>query len=98
MEEAHANLYKEAMNHLLAERETTYYVCLVCGYVADGIRPEICPVCGAKADQFMQLRSRRSMGRPAADRSRCRASPAPRPGEYRGVERGDGEQTPTTVL
>ncbi len=55
VEEAHANLYKEAMNHLLTESETTYYVCRVCGYVADGIRPEICPICGAKADQFMQF-------------------------------------------
>ena len=55
VEEGHANLYKEAMNHLLAERETTYYVCLVCGYVADGTRPEACPVCGAKADQFLHV-------------------------------------------
>jgi rubrerythrin len=52
VEEGHANLYKEAMNHLLAERETTYYVCLVCGYVADGVRPQTCPVCGAKSEQF----------------------------------------------
>jgi rubrerythrin len=55
VEEAHASLYKEAMNHLLAERETSYYVCMVCGYVADGIRPEACPVCGAKADQFISF-------------------------------------------
>jgi rubrerythrin len=55
VEEAHAGLYKEAMNHLLAEHETTYYVCLICGYVADGILPEACPVCGAKADQFIHF-------------------------------------------
>ena len=55
VEEGHANLYKEAMNHLLAERETTYYVCLVCGYVADGIRPETCPVCGAKGKMFKKV-------------------------------------------
>ena len=91
MEEAHANLYKEAMNHLLAERETTYYVCLVCGYVADGIRPEICPVCGAKADQFMQLRSRRSLGRPAADRLPLQAvTCAPIWGNTGVLEAGDG--------
>jgi rubrerythrin len=52
VEETHAKLYKEAMNHFLEERETVYYVCLVCGYVADGVLPEICPVCGAKAEQF----------------------------------------------
>ena len=55
VEETHAKLYKEAMNHLMAERETEYYVCLVCGYVADGIRPDICPVCGAKEDRFQRF-------------------------------------------
>ena len=52
VEETHAKLYKEAMNHMLEERETTYYVCQVCGYVADGILPDVCPVCGAKREQF----------------------------------------------
>jgi len=52
VEETHAKLYKEAMNHFMEERETAYQVCLVCGYVADGIRPDTCPVCGAGADQF----------------------------------------------
>lgn len=52
VEETHAKLYKEAMNHLMEERETSYHVCLVCGYVADGVLPESCPVCGAKRDQF----------------------------------------------
>jgi rubrerythrin len=52
VEESHAKLYKDAMNHLLEERETTYHVCQVCGYVADGVLPETCPVCGAGKDQF----------------------------------------------
>jgi rubrerythrin len=52
VEETHAKLYKEAMNHMLEERETTYYVCQVCGYIADDILPDICPVCGAKREQF----------------------------------------------
>jgi len=52
VEKTHAKLYKEAMNHLLEERETAYYVCLICGYVADGILPEICPVCGAGKEKF----------------------------------------------
>ena len=46
VEDTHAKLYKEAMAHLLQERETTYYVCEVCGYVADGVLPEECPICG----------------------------------------------------
>jgi rubrerythrin len=52
VEETHAKLYKEAMSHLLEERETTYQVCLVCGYVADGMLPEVCPVCGAPKEKF----------------------------------------------
>jgi rubrerythrin len=52
VEEGHAKLYKEAMNHLLTERETTYHVCLVCGYIADGLLPEVCPVCGAPQAKF----------------------------------------------
>ena len=53
VEEIHAKLYKEAMDHVLEERQTTYYVCDVCGYVSDGVLPEECPVCGAKKDRFV---------------------------------------------
>ncbi|HOJ51637.1 MAG TPA: rubrerythrin family protein [Syntrophales bacterium] len=55
VEEIHAKLYKEAMNHLLEERETTYYVCTVCGYVSDGLLPEECPICNAKKDLFIEF-------------------------------------------
>lgn len=55
VEETHAKLYKEAMNHFMEERETSYHVCKVCGYVADGILPEECPVCGAKKDRFVSF-------------------------------------------
>ncbi|OPY91142.1 MAG: Rubrerythrin-2 [Syntrophaceae bacterium PtaU1.Bin231] len=53
VEEGHAKLYKEAMNHLLEERETSYFVCEVCGYVSDGVLPAACPVCGAPKEQFL---------------------------------------------
>jgi rubrerythrin len=52
VEEVHAKLYKEAMNHMMEERETKYYVCKICGYVSDGALPEKCPVCAAPKDQF----------------------------------------------
>ena len=55
VEDVHAKLYKEAMDNVLEERETTYHVCLVCGYVADGIQPEICPVCGAGKEKFKSM-------------------------------------------
>jgi len=56
VEDVHANLYKKAMNHLMAERETTYYVCQVCGYVSDGVWLEACPVCSAPKDQFVEFK------------------------------------------
>ncbi|MHB8138948.1 MAG: rubrerythrin family protein [Smithellaceae bacterium] len=52
VEETHAKLYKQAMNHFMEERETVYHVCKVCGYVADGELPDECPVCAAKKEQF----------------------------------------------
>ncbi len=52
VEETHAKLYKQAMYHFMEERQTVYHVCKVCGYVADGVLPEECPVCAAKKDQF----------------------------------------------
>ena len=55
VEEIHAKLYKEAMGHLMEERETSYYVCKVCGYVSDGVLPDACPVCQAKAEQFEKI-------------------------------------------
>jgi rubrerythrin len=55
VEDGHAKLYKEAMAHLMEERETTYYVCKVCGYVSDGVLPDECPVCGAKKEEFFKF-------------------------------------------
>jgi len=55
VEDVHAKLYKEAMSHMMEERETVYYVCKVCGYVSDSILPEECPVCGAMKEQFAQF-------------------------------------------
>ena len=55
VEETHAKLYKEAMNHFLEDRETQYHVCKICGYVADGVLPDECPVCGAKRDRFVSF-------------------------------------------
>jgi len=48
----HAKLYERAIYHMIKAQMTTYYVCQVCGYVADGKVPDPCPVCGASKDQF----------------------------------------------
>ncbi len=56
VEDGHAKLYKHAMNDLIGERKTTYYVCQVCGYVSEGVLPETCPVCSAPKDQFVEFK------------------------------------------
>jgi len=56
VEDGHAKLYRHAMNDLIGERETTYYVCQVCGYVSDGTLPETCPICSAPKDQFVEFK------------------------------------------
>ena len=55
VENRHAELYKKAMNDMLADRETTYYVCQVCGYVSEDEAPEKCPTCGAVTGKFKQV-------------------------------------------
>jgi rubrerythrin len=53
--EAHSRLYKNAMEDMLDNREVTYYVCNVCGYIAEDHLPETCPVCHAKKENFFQF-------------------------------------------
>jgi rubrerythrin len=55
VEARHAALYKKAMNDMLAERETDYYVCQVCGYINEDNAPENCPVCGAVKTKFKKI-------------------------------------------
>ena len=53
VESGHAELYKKAMNDMLTDRETEYYVCQVCGYVSENEAPDNCPVCGAVKGKFL---------------------------------------------
>ncbi len=55
VEEMHAKLYEKALDHLIAQRRTEYYVCQVCGYVSDGKLPENCPICGATKKAFNKV-------------------------------------------
>jgi rubrerythrin len=55
VEDTHSKLYQKAMNHMLDDSQTDYYVCKVCGYVSDFIEPDVCPVCKAKKDQFVKF-------------------------------------------
>ena len=55
VERGHAKLYKKALAHMMAEEETEYYVCRVCGYVSDNILPNVCPICGAPQEKFRKV-------------------------------------------
>ena len=55
VEEGHAKLYEKALRHLLRDEDADYYVCRICGYVSDGVLPEVCPVCGAKKELFYRI-------------------------------------------
>jgi len=55
VEESHAKLYKKALDHVIWERGTAYFLCGVCGYVADGGVPENCPICGAVSRLFERV-------------------------------------------
>ncbi|OGP63797.1 MAG: rubrerythrin [Deltaproteobacteria bacterium RBG_13_49_15] len=54
VEDRHAQLYKKALNDLLSDRIASYYVCQICGYVAEDQTPQRCPVCSAISEKFKQ--------------------------------------------
>ncbi|MEM3673600.1 MAG: rubrerythrin family protein [Candidatus Bathyarchaeia archaeon] len=55
VENFHAKLYKKALDHLIAQRFTKYYICTVCGYVAEGEPPNTCPICSAPSSKFEKI-------------------------------------------
>lgn len=55
VEAEHAKLYRKALDHLIAQRSTDYYVCTVCGHIAEREPPESCPVCGAPKLRFEKI-------------------------------------------
>lgn len=56
VEDRHAKLYEGALQHMVADTVPDYFVCSVCGYVADGVIPEKCPICGAPEDKFFEIK------------------------------------------
>jgi rubrerythrin len=55
VEREHAKLYERALERMLADTDTDYYVCGICGYVSDGVLPDTCPICGATKDKFKHI-------------------------------------------
>jgi rubrerythrin len=55
VEKVHAALYKKALENIGNNPEIDYYVCKVCGYIAEGEAPDACPVCKAKKQLFKKV-------------------------------------------
>ena len=55
VESRHAELYKKAMNDMLAERLSKYYVCQVCGYISEDNPPENCVLSASVHERFFPL-------------------------------------------
>jgi rubrerythrin len=55
VESLHADLYKKALNDMVSDRETDYYVCQVCGYISEDAAPDNCPICGAVKEKFKSV-------------------------------------------
>ena len=55
VEREHARLYKKAIDYMVSEESTAYYVCTVCGDIEDGNAPDECPICGAPKDKFKKV-------------------------------------------
>ena len=51
-EQVHAALYKSVLESLKKDEDTEFYVCKVCGNVAEGSPQDKCSICGAPSDAF----------------------------------------------
>ncbi len=57
-EAVHAQLYKLALEAVSQGKdlaETNFYLCPVCGHIEFGKPPATCPICGLKAEKFVQV-------------------------------------------
>jgi rubrerythrin len=58
VEKIHHGLFKAALDDLEAGKtlkETTYYVCPVCGNTVEGAAPDRCPICGVPGNKFKMI-------------------------------------------
>ncbi len=57
-EAVHAKLYQMALEAVAQGKdltETAFYLCPICGHIEPGAPPASCPICGAKAEKFVQV-------------------------------------------
>jgi rubrerythrin len=57
-EAVHAKLYKMALEAVEQGKdlaESSFYLCPVCGHIELGNPPDVCPICGAKGENFVKV-------------------------------------------
>lgn len=54
-EKVHAELYKKALANIASGESYDYYLCTVCGHIAEKEAPEKCPICGAKTQAYKNI-------------------------------------------
>ena len=54
-EKVHASLYQKALDTMTNPVAVDYYLCSVCGHIAEGAAPDQCPICGAKAIAYKKV-------------------------------------------
>ena len=54
-EKVHAELYKKALANLGNGEAYDYYLCTVCGHIAEKDAPDKCPICGAKTQAYKNI-------------------------------------------
>ncbi len=54
-EKVHASLYQKALDTISNSVTVDYYLCSVCGHIAEGHAPDQCPICGAKAAAYKKI-------------------------------------------
>ncbi len=56
VEAGHGKLYKRALNNLIAQQRTEYFICTICGHITEREPPESCPICKAPKSKFQEVK------------------------------------------
>ena len=54
-EKSHGNVLGDLLDNYKKDREFTYYVCTLCGNVAERYAPEKCPICNSSKDKYKAI-------------------------------------------